>query len=52
MVKIDILIGHEEADKLHFILKIRFLCIFIEKPCILLKLSTVTYESIAYCLFC
>ena len=31
VVKIDILTGHEEKGNLHFILKIIFHCIFIEK---------------------
>ena len=38
VIKIDILTGHEEIGDLHFILKIIFLCIFIEKPCIFSKL--------------
>ena len=38
MVKIDILTGHEEKGNLHFILKIIFHCIFIEKPCSFSKL--------------
>ena len=38
MVKIDILIGHEGKGNLHFILKIIFHCIFIEKPCSFSKL--------------
>ena len=38
LVKIDILTGHEEKGNLHFIVKIIFHCIFIEKPCIFLKL--------------
>ena len=38
VVRIDILTGHEEKVYLHFILKIIFHCIFIEKPCIFLKL--------------
>ena len=37
-VKIDILTGHKEIDKLHVILKIIFHCIFIEKTCIFTKL--------------
>ena len=36
--KIDFLTGHEEMGTLHFIMKIVFNCIFIEKPCIFLKL--------------
>ena len=38
VVKIDILIGHEEMGTLHFILKLIFNCIFIEKQCIFSKL--------------
>ena len=38
VVKIDILTGYEEKGNLHFILKIIFHCLFIEKPCIILKL--------------
>ena len=38
LIKINILTGHEEMGNLHFILKIIFHCIFIEKPCIFSKL--------------
>ena len=38
VVKIDILTGHEETGNLHFILRIIFHCILIEKPCIFSKL--------------
>ena len=38
MVKIDILTGHEEMGNLHFVLKIIFNCIFIEKQGIFSKL--------------
>ena len=38
LVKFDILSGHKEIDNLHFILKIIFHCVFIEKHCIFLKL--------------
>ena len=38
MVKIDILIGHEEKGDLHFILNSIFHCIFIEKPDVFSKL--------------
>ena len=38
VVKIDILTGYEENGNLHFILKITFHGIFIEKPGIFLKL--------------
>ena len=37
VVKIDILAGPEEKGNLHFILKIIFHCIFIEKLCIFIK---------------
>ena len=36
--KIDILTGHGEIGNFYFILKIIFLCIFIEKSCIISKL--------------
>ena len=54
VVKIDIITRHEEKGNLHFILKIIFHCIFIEKNMHFLKTYTVNYESIAYCLtkFC
>ena len=38
VVKIDIITGYEEKGNLHFILRIIFHCIFIEKACIFLKL--------------
>ena len=38
VIEIDILTGYEEKRNLQFILKIIFHCIFIEKPCIILKL--------------
>ena len=38
VVKIDILSGHKGIDDLHYILKIIFHCIFIEKHCIFSKL--------------
>ena len=38
VVKFDILSGHEEIENLHFILKIIFHCVFIEKHCIFSKL--------------
>ena len=38
VVKFDILSGHKEIDNLHFILKIIFRCVFIEKHCIFSKL--------------
>ena len=38
VVTFDILSGHKEKDKLHFILKIIFHCVFIEKHCIFSKL--------------
>ena len=49
VVKIDILTGQEKTGNLHFILKIIFHLLFIEKPCIFFKTCTVNYESIAYC---
>ena len=48
MVKIDILTGLEEKDNLHFILKIIFDCIFIEKNMQFLKTCTIYFEIIAY----
>ena len=38
VVIIDILTGHEKKGNLHFILRIIFYCIFIEKTCIFSKL--------------
>ena len=38
VVKIDFLSGHKEKDNLHFILKIIFHCVFIEKHFIFSKL--------------
>ena len=56
MVRIDILIGHEQIGNLHFDMKIIFHCIFIGKTMHFLKASTVNYqyESKVYCLtkFC
>ena len=48
VVKIDILTGHEVKG--NFILKIIFHCIYIEKPCIFLKLVQIHFENVAYCL--
>ena len=50
MVRIDIFTGYEEKSNLHFILKIIFHCIFIEKTMQFLKTCTIYFESIAYCL--
>ena len=55
VVKIDIFIGHEDIGNLHFILKIFFHCIFIEKKLMrFLKTSTFNYERTTCCLtkFC
>ena len=49
MVRIDILIGHEQIGNLHFDMKIIFHCIFIGKTMHFLKASTVNYGSKVYC---
>ena len=41
VIKIDIITGHEEMGKLHFILKFIFNCIFIEKNMHFLKTCTI-----------
>ena len=55
--KIDILIGHEEVDYLHFILKIIFHCIsiknmnFLKLVQLIMKVKHIVQRSFDKCLF-